>query len=630
MKKTKILSFASLPLAMALLAGCGHEHTFSDAWNHDENKHWHDATCEHKDQVKDEGEHVFGDDNICDVCGYKKGEEPGPEIDHTVTAEEWAAFWDRNKPFYIANNYKATMVMTADGQSGSQTSVMTVDGNKAKFEGLVDGVAAQLDYSEFISKGKYKHYEYDKTDEKWYYEEGSNNPADDFAMMLQPFFTATGFTYDEASKSYKKESSGVYSNLVIQFGAKRVTSYSFNALMPDGRGGTMATKIEGTFDYNGQSVTLPDPAYPAHVHVFDKIGHDEFSHWKECECGEQEPHSGGPHYDANWDCKCDVCEYAMPVEVSPGYYMLMKEGGYSSLEENPDKAGEFMAEFYFDENTEFSLFDVTESAYNRFSELTLSDDEKTTASGVTISEGAITIHEPNNYKFYLDPTYNEGKGILYVLKEESPIIEPQYAYVKNGENPVNLEEGVDLYGNPQLEALAIEMEANDTIFFENITPETPEILTSLTLGTDEATIACGFSVVDGVLTASKGGKFNFYVKLSMGADVVYITEYVEPLKDGDVVSVSVYADKYDPFEYDAVFFCWAHSLDKWISCTADSSTLTVTFIFEEGMTGFNLVRCASNVTIDTVSWENPDVWNKTEDVSITTAHSYTAKFLNTK
>ena len=127
MKKTKILSFASLPLAMALLAGCGHEHTFSDAWNHDENKHWHDATCEHKDQVKDEGPHVDGNnDGKCDVCDFQMP-TPAP-VGGEVTADEWVAAFGRSKPFYIADNYKLVGVMSSEGQSSN--AELIVDGLK--------------------------------------------------------------------------------------------------------------------------------------------------------------------------------------------------------------------------------------------------------------------------------------------------------------------------------------------------------------------------------------------------------------------------------------------------------------------------------------------------------------------
>lgn len=49
-----------------------HSHTFSEEWTKDENYHWHAATCEHEDQVSGKAEHEFGNDNVCDVCGYSK------------------------------------------------------------------------------------------------------------------------------------------------------------------------------------------------------------------------------------------------------------------------------------------------------------------------------------------------------------------------------------------------------------------------------------------------------------------------------------------------------------------------------------------------------------------------------
>ena len=36
-----------------------HEHTFSDEWATSATEHWHAATCEHKDEVKDRGAHNF-------------------------------------------------------------------------------------------------------------------------------------------------------------------------------------------------------------------------------------------------------------------------------------------------------------------------------------------------------------------------------------------------------------------------------------------------------------------------------------------------------------------------------------------------------------------------------------------
>lgn len=95
MKKSKILLavVASTMLAVGggVLAGCNktqHSHTYSDDWKSDATGHYHVATCDDlkegdKDYKKDFAEHVWGDDDECDVCHYKKA--PAPVTEYTVT-----------------------------------------------------------------------------------------------------------------------------------------------------------------------------------------------------------------------------------------------------------------------------------------------------------------------------------------------------------------------------------------------------------------------------------------------------------------------------------------------------------------------------------------------------------------
>lgn len=90
--KKSITSLIALATAVTLV-GCGesttqHEHTFKDEWSTSETHHWHQANCEHTDLVKDLSEHNFGDDNICVDCLYEK-EIPTPIHEHSF-AGEWS------------------------------------------------------------------------------------------------------------------------------------------------------------------------------------------------------------------------------------------------------------------------------------------------------------------------------------------------------------------------------------------------------------------------------------------------------------------------------------------------------------------------------------------------------------
>ena len=75
-----------LPLLVLtfVLTGCSnHEHTFSDSWSFNEAVHYHEATCEHTNLVKDMTPHTFVE-GVCSTCGYIDPNyvpEPKPYVD---------------------------------------------------------------------------------------------------------------------------------------------------------------------------------------------------------------------------------------------------------------------------------------------------------------------------------------------------------------------------------------------------------------------------------------------------------------------------------------------------------------------------------------------------------------------
>lgn len=79
MKKSLMLLCSVM--SMTLMSGCEgesertpeHVHSFDEEhWESDEINHWHKTTCGHNEFTKDLAKHVFGDNNICDTCGYIK------------------------------------------------------------------------------------------------------------------------------------------------------------------------------------------------------------------------------------------------------------------------------------------------------------------------------------------------------------------------------------------------------------------------------------------------------------------------------------------------------------------------------------------------------------------------------
>ena len=62
----------------ACVSNCGyqytapHVHTFSSEWKSDENNHWHEATCEHRELTSDLEAHDYAGGIYCTDCGYAR------------------------------------------------------------------------------------------------------------------------------------------------------------------------------------------------------------------------------------------------------------------------------------------------------------------------------------------------------------------------------------------------------------------------------------------------------------------------------------------------------------------------------------------------------------------------------
>ena len=73
-----------------------HEHVWSDVWSSDGSYHWHECTvdgCTVMDNSQKDGygEHNYGEDNVCDTCGYTK------PVEHQ---HQWSGDWTTDGSYH--------------------------------------------------------------------------------------------------------------------------------------------------------------------------------------------------------------------------------------------------------------------------------------------------------------------------------------------------------------------------------------------------------------------------------------------------------------------------------------------------------------------------------------------------
>lgn len=134
MKKNKIISLLSLPLAMALLTGCGenkdqtHIHTFSENWSYNNEMHWHEATCEHKELTSSLSAHTYNAEGVCTACGHHR-DVPATETLKISVENGKANATDAFEQTYGLNEY-ATVKLTANEDCSLPEQIRVYSGNE--------------------------------------------------------------------------------------------------------------------------------------------------------------------------------------------------------------------------------------------------------------------------------------------------------------------------------------------------------------------------------------------------------------------------------------------------------------------------------------------------------------------
>lgn len=222
MKKRTMLFAVSAVFAVGAccLAGCGHEHGYSEAWSSDAENHWH--ACEGCEEKKDEAVHVWNGGTVageekkytCTVCGKEKIE--AVVHDYTVTQEQWAATvnaYSLRDPFLFPN-YTCTVRMNQDPQkseSGWITDSVIKAAEKKRYLAMISEEYGDDEYYWNIlsdapdENGNYSYERYRKYD-VWEKEEGTGGISlDGFAVMTLDVFEWSNFEYDAESKAYKNK-----------------------------------------------------------------------------------------------------------------------------------------------------------------------------------------------------------------------------------------------------------------------------------------------------------------------------------------------------------------------------------------------------------------------------------------
>ncbi len=134
MKKNKIILLLSLPLGMALLTGCGenkdqdHTHTFSENWSYNNEMHWHEATCYHKELTSSLSAHTYNAEGVCTACGHHR-DVPATETLKISVENGKANASDAFEQTYGLNEY-ATVKLTANEDCSLPEQIRVYSGNE--------------------------------------------------------------------------------------------------------------------------------------------------------------------------------------------------------------------------------------------------------------------------------------------------------------------------------------------------------------------------------------------------------------------------------------------------------------------------------------------------------------------
>lgn len=484
-------------------------------------------------------------------------------ISYTVTSEEWNAAMGVDTIYGIDSNFALNITFTQVEATMNYSFV--VEDNKMQ----ETDERGDVEYYEVTQE---KQYRYEQENSLWVKKEFTENPKTFIGMFLEFLGEYTNFRYVEEEHNYVCDSltteMGEFRNIKVCFENKQLMSWSADLSQGEDTGSLQATvthggqsvelptivelnaTLKGTFDDWGDGKKMdPNPDNPTEVVIHDfhatentkvkvYLGNEKWNEtYKNVEGSSIFNHhvvidgEGNAEFlvDGIFDIYYNFVEgdqhgvYIQTKEFDNPYEILTTATGLEAKSvarfNKVDVSGTTFVE-YVCENIG-SQVDYTYSLLKNSSPVTFTLEEGGESANFTQSGNGFTYHgEALNLDAYIKVYAPDNIQVYFAVS----IVKPVYAYILNTNEPVELTDGFDTEGKPQFEALKVEVAENDRIYFANIATATPEPLSGLTIG-DEKT--CGFTCVDGVLTASVAGTYNFYLKPQYENDKVYIAEYVD-------------------------------------------------------------------------------------------------------
>ncbi|MDE6241401.1 MAG: hypothetical protein K2M08_03135 [Anaeroplasmataceae bacterium] len=133
-----ILSISIMLMGVCLITACTHKHTYSEIWSSDAIGHWHQATCDHKDQKTEKENHSFGawttskaatetttgiESRSCSICKFEETRTIEKQENAHTYSKDWS--YDSNNHWHKSTCTHKDLVSNKDAHTFDANNICT-------------------------------------------------------------------------------------------------------------------------------------------------------------------------------------------------------------------------------------------------------------------------------------------------------------------------------------------------------------------------------------------------------------------------------------------------------------------------------------------------------------------------